>query len=174
MPLIFEKLKDRDDPNVVPQLARALTSRDIQAVNRAAWTLGNLGAVEVVPKLIPALLTNEQRIVMVARDGSNSPAIGAPGVSMVPLRYNNNGIALQTPPVISQGAVAFGVISAPFYAFPYGVGLQSRCSDQQQPGAARGDFHVSQYGSSRRASEDDQAGFWIRYRVVAKLGQSRF
>ena len=121
--VVFEKLKDRDDPNVVPQLARALTSPDIQAVNRAAWTLGNLGAVEVVPKLIPALLTNEQRVVMVARDGSNSPAIGTPGVSMVPLRYNNNGIALQTPPVISQGAVAYGVISAPFYAFPYGVGF---------------------------------------------------
>jgi HEAT repeats len=122
-PVIFEKLKDRDDPNVIPQLVRALTSADLQVINRAAWTLGNLGAIEVVPKLIPALLTQEQRMVMVARDGSNSPAIGTPGVSMVPLRYNNNDIALQTPPVISEGAVAHGVISAPFYAFPYGVGF---------------------------------------------------
>jgi hypothetical protein len=132
-PVIFEKLKDRDDPNVVPQLVRALTSPDIQVINRAAWTLGNLGAIEVVPKLIPALLTNEQRVVMVARDGSNVPAIGAPGVPMVPLHYNNNDIAVQTPPVISQGAVAYGVISAPIYAFPYGVGFNPGAQINNSP-----------------------------------------
>ena len=42
-PVIFDKLKDRDDPGVVSQLVRALTSSDIQVINRAAWTLGNLG-----------------------------------------------------------------------------------------------------------------------------------
>ena len=51
--MIFDKLKDRDDPAVVSQLVRALASSDIQVINRAAWTLGNLGAVEVVPRLIP-------------------------------------------------------------------------------------------------------------------------
>jgi hypothetical protein len=124
-PVIFEKLKDRDDPNIVTQLVRALASGDIQLINRAGWTLGNLGAVEAVPKLIPALLTNEQRMVMVSRDNSNAPAIGALGTPMVPLQYNNNDIALQTPPVISQGAVAFGVISVPYYALPYGVGFNN-------------------------------------------------
>jgi hypothetical protein len=122
-PVIFDKLKDRDDPNIIPQLSRALASTDIQVVNRAAWALGNLGAIDAVPKLIPALLSQEQRMVMVARDGTPGPAIGTPGVPMTPLHYNNNDIAVQTPPVVSQGAVAYGIISAPIYAFPYGVGF---------------------------------------------------
>ena len=109
------------------------TSADIQFINRAAWTLGNLGVVEVVPKLIQALLTNEQRMVMVSRDNGNVPAIGTLGVPMVPLHYNNNDIALQTPPVVSQGAVAFGVISVPYYAIPYGVGFNPGAQINNSP-----------------------------------------
>jgi len=131
--VIFEKLKDRDETGIVPQLVRALSSSDIQVINRAAWTLGNLGAVEVVPKLIPVLLTHEQRLLMVTRDNPNQPAIGVPGVPMVPLAMNNNSIALQTPPVVNQGAVAFGMMSLPAYALPYGFSMNVGAQIDNRP-----------------------------------------
>jgi hypothetical protein len=132
-PVIFEKLKDRDDPTVVSRLARALGSSDIQVINRAAWALGNLGVVEVVPKLIPALLTHEQQVVMVSRNNVNQPAIGVPGVPMTPLAFNNNDIALQTPPVIAPGAVAYGMISVPFYALPSGFSFNVGAQIDNRP-----------------------------------------
>jgi hypothetical protein len=119
-PVIFDKLKDRDDPAVISQLVRALASSDIQVVNRAAWTLGNLGAVEVVPKLIPHLLSFEQRMVLPPPEGSNAPAYGMSG--MAPVAYNNNNVALLTPPVVSQGAVAYGVTTGPLYGASLGLG----------------------------------------------------
>ena len=73
--VIFEKLKDRDRPAVLKPLIRALNSSDITVINRAAWTLGNLGDAEVVPRLIPALLTTELHIVVV--DPNNSGNQGA-------------------------------------------------------------------------------------------------
>ena len=51
-PIIFEKLKERDRPTVVRSLSRALQSEQIMVINRAAWTLNNLEAVEAVPALI--------------------------------------------------------------------------------------------------------------------------
>jgi hypothetical protein len=119
-PVIFDKLKDRDDPAVISQLVRALASSDIQVVNRAAWTLGNLGAVEVVPKLIPHLLSFEQRMVLPPPEGGNAPAYGMSG--MAPVAYNNNNVALLTPPVVSQGAVAYGVTTGPLYGATLGLG----------------------------------------------------
>ena len=132
-PVIFEKLKDRDDPLVVSQLAKALSSSDIQVVNRAAWTLGNLGAVEVVPRLIPALLSFEQRVVLVPKGGSSQPAYSMSGMPLAPLAYNGSNIALQTPPVVSQGAVAYGIVGVPIYAAPLGLGNVGR-SNQQPAG----------------------------------------
>ncbi len=110
-------------------------------------------------------------MVMVVRDGSTVPAIGTQGVPLTPLHYNNNDIAVQTPPVVSQGAVAYGIISAPFYAFPNGIGFNPGRPDQQHPGAAALYLHVSQCRSAHRASEDDRPGFRIRYRGLAALGQ---
>ena len=57
----------------------ALASSDIQVINRAAWTLGNLEAVEVVPRLIPALLSFEQRVVMPPVEGGTVLASGMSG-----------------------------------------------------------------------------------------------
>jgi hypothetical protein len=122
-PVIFDKLKDRDDPVMISQLVRALASSDIQVVNRAAWTLGNLGAVEVVPKLIPHLLSFEQRVVLPPPEGGNAPAYGMSGVPVAPLAYNNSNIALLTPPVVSQGAIAYGVTTTgPLYGASLGLG----------------------------------------------------
>jgi hypothetical protein len=70
----FDHLKQRDEPGVPAQLARALASEDVQVINRAAWALANLGAVEAVPRLVPALITVQQRIVLVPVSGVNLPA----------------------------------------------------------------------------------------------------
>jgi len=114
-PVIFEKLTMRDDPAVVALLARALASSDIRVVNRAAWTLGNLGAVEAVPRLIPALLSVEQRVIVPQGDGGSVPSYGMSGEPMAPVAYNGSNVALLTPPAVSQSAVAYGVVTAPAY-----------------------------------------------------------
>jgi len=109
--VVFDKLKDRNDPGVVPRLVKALSSSDISVINRAAWTLGNLGAVEAVPKLIPVLVTTEDQIVMV--QPANAGAVGASGNA--PARMNNSSVAVLTPPAVAQGVVAYGVMGAPLY-----------------------------------------------------------
>ena len=66
---ILDRLKERDDPGIVPQLVKALRSENVRVVNRAAWTLGNLGAITAVPQLVGALVTTEERVVLVSPDG---------------------------------------------------------------------------------------------------------
>jgi len=120
---VFEKLKDRDRPAVLKPLVRALSSSDIIMINRAAWTLGNLGDAEVVPRLIPALLTTELHIVMVNPGASgNQGSVSGPAMPGAPLAMNNSAAALQTPPAVSQGAVAFGATVVPFYEIPGRLG----------------------------------------------------
>jgi hypothetical protein len=120
-PVIFDKLKARDDPAVVLQLVRALTSADIQVINRAAWTLANLEAVEVVPRLIPALLSFEQRIVIPPVDSNTVLFSGMSGLVPIAHSPNFNNMAFMTPPVVSAGAIAYGVTSGP----TYGPGMTS-------------------------------------------------
>jgi hypothetical protein len=132
-PVILDKLKDRDDPVVVSHLVRALASSDIQVVNRAAWTLGGLGAVEVVPKLIPHLLSFEQRMVLPPPENGSLTSYGTSGVPMAPLAYNNSNIALLTPPVVSAGAVAYGVTTAPLYGPSLGLGTVGVPIRQPEP-----------------------------------------
>jgi hypothetical protein len=113
--VVFDKLKDRDDPGIIPRLAKALGSSNISVINRAAWTLGNLGAVETVPRLIPALISTEQQVVMVQPgNASAGPVVGG----VAPLRVNNSAVALLTPPAVSQGAIAYGSMTVPFYEVP--------------------------------------------------------
>jgi hypothetical protein len=131
--VILDKLKDRDDPAVVTQLTRSLASGDIQVINRAAWVLGNLGAVQVVPKLIPVLLSYEQQIVMVSKNGGVQPAIGIGGMPVAPLAFNNNDIAVLTPPTVSAGAVAYGVMSLPAFALPYGFTMNVGAQIDNRP-----------------------------------------
>jgi hypothetical protein len=121
-PIIFEKLKERDRPTVVRSLTRALATDQIMVINRAAWTLNNLNAEEAVPALIRALLTFEQRIVMVPPNNSNAGPAG--GMPLVPIGVNNGGAAFLTQPVVAPGVVAFGTLSTPAYAMP-GLGLNT-------------------------------------------------
>jgi hypothetical protein len=129
-PIIFEKLKDRDRSIVVRALSRALGTEQIMVINRAAWTLNNLNADEAVPALIRALLTHEQRIVMVPPNNGNAGNGG--GMPLVPIGVNNGGAAFATPPVVGPGVVAFGTVSTPAYAMP-GIGLNTGGQINTQP-----------------------------------------
>jgi HEAT repeats len=112
----------RDQAEVVPILIRALRSASPDVVNRAAWCLGNLNAVMTVPKLVPALITIENRVVMTT-DAGNAPSGNfgvsfnavspAPGVN----NYGGASIPVLTPPVVGPGVVAFGATSVPYGAF---------------------------------------------------------
>ena len=76
--LVLEKLRERDEPGTVPRLIQALKANDLNVINRAAWALGNLNAVEAVPKLIPVLMSTDSQLVMVSPD-ELSPPTPAPG-----------------------------------------------------------------------------------------------
>ena len=109
---MYDRLKERDEPGAVPQLIRALKSPDLNVINRAAWALGNLGAAEAVPKLIPVLVSTDMQIVMVsARRPHPSRGIAA----WSPLGVTKNGnVAVLTPPVVSNGVVAYGAAVVPY------------------------------------------------------------
>ncbi len=127
-PIIFEKLRDRDRPTVVRSLTRALKSEQIMVINRAAWTLNNLEAVEAVPSLIHALLTYEQQIVMMPPNNSTPP----PGTPIAPLAVTPGGAAFLTQPAVAPGVVAFGTLSTPAYSTP-GVGIPVGAQINTQP-----------------------------------------
>lgn len=113
---VLEKLKEREDAVVVPRLVNALGSPNIKVVNRAAWTLGNLGAVNAVPRLAGSLISTEERIVMVPQDGA-AQNMNAPGLGLAPqmMAFNGSTIAYLTPPAVGPGVVAYGATSVPFY-----------------------------------------------------------
>jgi hypothetical protein len=116
----FDYLKQRGDSGVAARFVRALGRADVPVINRAAWALGNLNAVESVPQLVAVLVTSEDRIVVPPLDGSgpmpplNTPV--APG--LVPRAYSNFGVVATTPPAVSNGAIAAGMGVIPYYAAP--------------------------------------------------------
>jgi hypothetical protein len=125
---IFDKVQKRDDPAIVRLLIRALSSSDIRLINRAAWALGQMHAQEAVPSLIGALITTEQRIVIVtpsAAAAQQGPiaAIMGPDGPLTPVAVNQSSLAVMTPAVVAPGVVARGFYSAPWYDWPAGYGV---------------------------------------------------
>ncbi len=117
--ITFEHLKQRNDAGVTTRFIRALGREDVPVINRAAWALGNLNAVESVPQLVAVLVTSEERIVVPPLDGVTTPPLStpvAPGV--VPRAYSNFGVVVSTPPAVSNGAIAAGMGVIPYYAAP--------------------------------------------------------
>jgi hypothetical protein len=103
-----------------------LLSADIRVINRAAWALGNLHAVETVPRLVTALVTSEERMVIVTPNQTAQGPIGTiagPNGPLAPIAVNQSSLAVMTPPVVAPGAFARGVFSAPWYDWPPGSGL---------------------------------------------------
>ncbi len=112
----LEHLKKRDEPGVPGQFARALASENVIVINRAAWALRNLEAVEAVPRLVSVLITKEDQIVMVPPGetyNGNISEMSAGG--LVPRAVNNSGAVFSTPPQVSNGAVAYGLVAVPYY-----------------------------------------------------------
>ena len=137
-------------------------------INRAAWTLNNLNAVEAVPALIRALLTYEQQIVMVPPN-NGSPARSA-ACRWCRSRVNNGGAAFMTPPVVGQGVVAFGTVSTPAYGMP-GLGLTTGGQINTQPEPRVVTFTYREHGSSRRLAKAHGPGLRLRRRRLARVGQ---
>ncbi len=112
--LVLEKLRERDEPGIVPRLIQALRANDLNVINRAAWALGNLNAVEAVPKLIPVLVSTDTQLVMVSPDEG-----AAPSTPMVPVGISKNGqnVAVMNGPVVGPGVAAYGATVVPYGAF---------------------------------------------------------
>jgi HEAT repeats len=114
---VLEQLKQRDDAGVVPQLVKALRSENVTVINRAAWTLGNLGVITAVPSLIGSLVTTEERIVLVNEGAGQGAGLGVgvgPGPALMAM--NQNWLGYLTGPVVGPGVVAYGATSVPFYS----------------------------------------------------------
>jgi hypothetical protein len=120
--ITFDHLKLRGDDGVAGQFARALLAADIEVINRAAWALGNLNALEAVPRLVAVLITSEQRIVLEPPPGVGGVGPAMPAGPGPTLRgMTNGGVVLQSPPAISNGVVAYGVAAVPWYQMTPGV-----------------------------------------------------
>jgi hypothetical protein len=118
--ITFDHLKQRDDEGLANRFIRALGREDIKVINRAAWALGNLNAVESVPQLVTVLITTEERIVVPPLDGgTNSNVPGPPG--LIPRVINNYGVVYSTPPAVSTGAIASGLGGINYGAMPAGA-----------------------------------------------------
>lgn len=102
----LNELAGREKLDALPPLTKALRSRDTAVVNRAAWALGRLGAVAAVPKLVPALVHVDQRIVY-------EPAPAAPSRSFFSTGEYGS-VPVLTGPVVGPGVVAFGASSVPY------------------------------------------------------------
>ncbi len=113
----LDHLKQRDEAGVPAQFARALASENVIVINRAAWALRNLEAVEAVPRLVSVLVTREDQIVMVPPgEQLNGPPLEMSAGGLIPRAANNSGAIFSTPPQVSNGAIAYGLVSVPYYA----------------------------------------------------------
>lgn len=122
----LNQLKRRRERVVESRLVRALQSSNVATVNRAAWAIGHLGLVSAVPKLIPALVSREERSVWTNPNGSllnsNAASFGGGSGPFYPygpppgalLAANLSAYAVLTPPAVGPGAVAYGAYVVPF------------------------------------------------------------
>jgi hypothetical protein len=122
----IDALSKRKEPNVISGLTQALGSKDPSVVNRAAWSLGQLNAITTVPKLIPALITIQNHMVMPPIQGWPSGSAGTSFGSVAPTpgltaSYLNNGASpygMLTPPGLGPGVSGYGVAGIPGPSLP--------------------------------------------------------
>jgi hypothetical protein len=117
----LDALASRNEPVVVASLVKGLGSKDPTVVNRAAWSLGKLKAVKTVPKLIPALVTIQQRMIMPpisgwppgtsgSSFGSISPTAGLGGPNF---SGNSNAYSVLNSMGLGPGAAGYGATVNP-------------------------------------------------------------
>ncbi len=127
--IVFDQLKEREDPTAATALVKALARSDVMTINRAAWALGGLEAVDAVPRLLSVLVTTESRVVVAPPPEDGQDVVNSTGgadLPLPPIGYSRNGstVAFMTPPAIGPGAVAYGAVGVPMYgAFPGGGGV---------------------------------------------------
>ncbi len=128
--ITLDHLKRRNDSKASARLVRALGTENVQVINRAAWALGNLNAVDSVPSLVGVLVTSEDQIVVpdLSAGGGGLPGPTIPVTpGLTPRAYSNFGVIASGPPVVGPGVVAYGIGVVPYYglspgAVPGGVG----------------------------------------------------
>lgn len=113
----MNELARRESSEILPSLAQGLRSAHHEVINRTAWALGNLDVAVAVPKLIQALITVEQEVVMVDPGGPSAPGSGisagsGPGFSS----YSGGTYPVLTGPVVGPGVVAYGATGVPYGA----------------------------------------------------------
>ena len=176
---ILDRLKERDDPEIVPQLVKALRAENVRVVNRAAWTLGNLGAVITVPQLVGALVTSEERITLVSPDGEVVNPSGSPGPGA-----GAHGHERELPGL--HDAAGDGPrrhrLRGGFSALFFSIAAHGRRRwrprrgqhTQPQPGAPGRDLQLSERRGPESPDEVDGRGFRVRRNRVAALDQGLF
>ncbi len=89
--------------------------------------------METVPRLIAALVSHEQRIVMIPKGNTTQEVVAlSTGEPIAPVAYNGNNAAFLTAPVVSAGAVAYGVV--PGYIPSLGLNNTGTINNQPEPG----------------------------------------
>ena len=113
---ILSRIKEHDEPATIPQLVKALRSENVKVVNRAAWALGNLEAVNSVPALVAALVSTEERMVIGPTEDEAQAATPAGNLGPGPalMGMNQNWLAYLRPPAMAPGVVAYGAYTVPF------------------------------------------------------------
>ena len=131
------ELAKSKESNVVRKLAQGLQSKSLAVINRAAWSLGNLNAVEAVPKLIPALISSEIQVAWVPSPGSPGSGFGSmpPGSSLG--LSGGRSIPILTGPTVGTGAVAYGATSVNVSNFGGGFGVNINPGDSGTDAAIR-------------------------------------
>lgn len=117
------ELAKSKEGNIVPKLAQGLQSKSLAVINRAAWALGNLKAVDAVPKLIPVLTSSEIQVVWVPSQGSSGGGFaGVPSGSGMSIT-SGRSIPVLSGPVVGNGVIAFGATSTPISNFGGGYNV---------------------------------------------------
>lgn len=109
---VLDQLKKREEPVIAARLVKALRSSNLQLVNRAAWAIGSLDLTEAIPSLLKALVTTEERVVLVPTESYVAEPF-APPLPPALMAYNGSSAAYLTPPAVGPGAVAFGAFVVP-------------------------------------------------------------
>jgi hypothetical protein len=103
------ELKRRNDPRVIPQFRRALSSDNDQLIRRAAIGLGTLEAMSAVPELIDVLKAQRRKLVEVS---TRSYFLDYPVVFDSPTVISLGQVSqIQHAPMIGIASIGIGLVS---------------------------------------------------------------
>jgi hypothetical protein len=120
----LDELVRRREPDPAAPFLRALKSKDLTIVGRAASALAGLKATSAVPRLIGVLVKVDQQLVMVQPPSPGGPpaTVGFNSYGRAPVG-NGYSYPVITGAAVGPGAVAFGASSVPFYGNVTGMSM---------------------------------------------------